>query len=631
MPALSINDLNNGKRDLDHIGDIATSKLPAAVDRLGKSKPTVIGAVNSLKAFNSRGAFVAGAAYAMKDVYVSGGIAYVAVIDHVGSTVAADLAAGNVVVHQGATREDLALGTGSAGMGFMQDELGAVRRTVEAVLRSAFSISISNYMTDQQLASVLAGADATIFLQAAIDALPEGGRMHGSGATFPVTSLKLKSRMSMSNFSLKTKDGAVDFASPITIDGRITPKTDIYLFDVNVDGNRANQSSIDSPVENGGRHCIRLIGTASNIFLERVTGNYSAGDGLEIFSSTSATADDSHFVFNNIHIRDCAFLWNPRHGMSADSVKRLYMDTIELKWNGLDLNNVDALNHGNRGSRSAGKLYGNGIDFEGYGLGSSFSEVHMTRVTGLYNARQGCLYYDAVETRGAGFVARSKIWISDCYFDEGQDASRSGEALTFSSTITSKALAPLYDSIYISNTRLDGYFLARCARNVQFDGEIRTTTTAERPLTAYALLDHASDVVLDVVPAGNVKAIYTDTSTYSLGNEAVPTPANPTLAQVGGPAGALTNVVCTLLENVRDRTCRFLIRARWTAAAAGVPVFSVTPAAGGTLAAPPRVDIINVNNGLAVLASYDLSINSVRFNDPATAPLNFQVIVDVKV
>jgi hypothetical protein len=107
MPALTIADLNNGKRDLDHIAEVATSIAPTATDRLGNVRPTVHEAVYSLKAFNPRGAFVAASEYEIKDVYTSAGIAYAVVAAHIATTVAADLAAGKVVVHQGATREDL--------------------------------------------------------------------------------------------------------------------------------------------------------------------------------------------------------------------------------------------------------------------------------------------------------------------------------------------------------------------------------------------------------------------------------------------------------------------------------------------------------------------------------------------
>ncbi|MFS2023878.1 tail fiber domain-containing protein [Massilia sp. CT11-137] len=154
MPALNINDLNNGKKDLDHIGEVATSEAETATDRLGRIKLTVRGAINSLKAFNVRGAFVGGTPYATKDVYVSDGVAYVALIDHVATTVDADLAAGKVTVHQGATREDLIASLGSSLIGFIQDAIGAVKRTVLEKLRER--VSITDFMTDAQRADAKA-------------------------------------------------------------------------------------------------------------------------------------------------------------------------------------------------------------------------------------------------------------------------------------------------------------------------------------------------------------------------------------------------------------------------------------------------------------------------------------------
>lgn len=118
MPAITIPDLNRAKQDVDHIADVATSTALTATDRLGNNKPTVLGAVNTLAAFNVRGAFAGATAYALKDVYVSAGIAYVAVIAHVSTSVAADLASGKVTIHQGATREDLALINGMPMFGY---------------------------------------------------------------------------------------------------------------------------------------------------------------------------------------------------------------------------------------------------------------------------------------------------------------------------------------------------------------------------------------------------------------------------------------------------------------------------------------------------------------------------------
>jgi len=102
MTALNINDLNNGKKDLDHIAAVATSTTPTVMDRMGNIKDTVKGAVDTLKAFNSRGAWAAATAYAVKDVVSASGTWYVCVVAHVSSaTFATDGAKWRV--HQGAS------------------------------------------------------------------------------------------------------------------------------------------------------------------------------------------------------------------------------------------------------------------------------------------------------------------------------------------------------------------------------------------------------------------------------------------------------------------------------------------------------------------------------------------------
>jgi hypothetical protein len=511
---------------------------------------------------------------------------------------------------------------GASLIGFAQDNT-APPRTVEAALRSAFSISYSNYTTDQQLASILAGADATLFVQAAIDALPPGGRLHGSGAVLTVTSVKPKSGVTMSNFGLKAKGGAADFVSPITIDGRVTEKSGIYLFDIDIDGNRINQLAIVSGSEDGGRHGIRMIGKCSNIYFERVSANYCAGDGIEMFSSTSATADDNNYVFNNINLHDCTFNWNRRHGMSCDSAMNLHLSNVRLEHNGLDLNTVDALTSGGRGARQGANLYGNGIDFEGYGLGSALKHVTLDRVFALYNARQGVLFYDALETRGAGFIPRVKIWITDCYFDEGLDVSRSGEALTFTSTITSKALAPLYSAIYVKNTRLDGKLAARNVSNLQIDGEI----TAQG--TYYAVLDHSTGIKLNAAVLGG-RQVYADTSDYTELRQFATVPGSPAFGYEAGAAGALSNIVWVLEEDHSNGTYTFYLTADFTPSAAGQSIFRISPPGGATITTPAVVNVINNNDGLPILANHNPDSALVRFvNAGIGVGHKFKILVNV--
>lgn len=108
MPAITSLDLSNAKLDVDHITAIATSTSPTATDRLGHTKDTMVGAINSIKAFNPRGAISVGSTYLLKDIYTDGGIAYLTVVpSFVSVSASADLAAGNTVIYQGLTLDEL--------------------------------------------------------------------------------------------------------------------------------------------------------------------------------------------------------------------------------------------------------------------------------------------------------------------------------------------------------------------------------------------------------------------------------------------------------------------------------------------------------------------------------------------
>jgi hypothetical protein len=135
MPALNINDLNNGKKDLDHIAEVATSIQPTATDRLGNQKLTVRGAVDSIKLANPRGAWAAGTQYESKDVVSFAGTWYFCVVPHLSSLVFADDAA-NWRVYQGITWNDLAAATASSGVGYVHAEGGVNGTTLQTALRA---------------------------------------------------------------------------------------------------------------------------------------------------------------------------------------------------------------------------------------------------------------------------------------------------------------------------------------------------------------------------------------------------------------------------------------------------------------------------------------------------------------
>lgn len=147
--------------NIENLDKFSNSTSPTFTNRLGSNKTTLAGAIDrvegdvaavearkvqaltvdipdaieTLKAFNARGPFTTATAYALKDVYTSGGIAYVAVVVHTSTSVAADLAAGKVTIHQGATREDLLSASGATLIGAnayqTQDEVNLERLSVQ--------------------------------------------------------------------------------------------------------------------------------------------------------------------------------------------------------------------------------------------------------------------------------------------------------------------------------------------------------------------------------------------------------------------------------------------------------------------------------------------------------------------
>lgn len=107
MPALTINDMNNGSQDLAYVAQVATSLEKTATDRLGKTRLTLAGAIDTVKAFNYRGDWSAATLYKTKDLIAVSDIVYLVLIEHVSTSVAVDFAAGRIIIYQGVVMSDL--------------------------------------------------------------------------------------------------------------------------------------------------------------------------------------------------------------------------------------------------------------------------------------------------------------------------------------------------------------------------------------------------------------------------------------------------------------------------------------------------------------------------------------------
>lgn len=95
---------------------------------------SVANAVNSITQFTLRGAWATGIAYGFRDLYTDSGIAYLVLVGHVATTIAADMAAGKVAVYQGIIAADLANQQDQAkGSAMVGHEGGTVKSKLDSV------------------------------------------------------------------------------------------------------------------------------------------------------------------------------------------------------------------------------------------------------------------------------------------------------------------------------------------------------------------------------------------------------------------------------------------------------------------------------------------------------------------
>lgn len=146
--------------DAQHVEDFvngpaATLTTPGGDTRDSLAKVAQTARTN-YASINLRGAWATGTAYAVRDVYTSGGLAYIVLLAHTSSSVSADLAAGKVGVYQGITAADLAQ-AGAAG------QINSQRSGSGTAVRSQQSKN-----EDLRAAPDFTGADATAVLNAGI-------------------------------------------------------------------------------------------------------------------------------------------------------------------------------------------------------------------------------------------------------------------------------------------------------------------------------------------------------------------------------------------------------------------------------------------------------------------------------
>ena len=469
------------------------------------------------------------------------------------------------------------------------------------------------------------GSDATATWQAAVNSLGIGEVVDGRGRTYTVASILFKSFTETRNVYFKTLSGSVDFVSPVTINGVSSAKVFLRFENVHVDGNRQNQTSVDSPTEDGGRHGFRILGRVSDLTIRKCSARYCAGDGLELFSA-NVSSSDNDLAFKNILIDGFVANNNRRHGVSADSLADVRINNAELFGNGLDLNTSSPLNHGNRGSRSAGYLYGNGFDLEGYGARSGIDGLWLTNIKATGNARAGVLFLDTVKVTDTGFVIRKNIFIDNLQTDNGVDSSNNGFGLEFTPVGYASPFSPIYQFVRVSNLQCIGKVSLKAVTDFTVQGWAYAASGGTN-----VLLD-GSTGALDVQGFGSNVGVEAYNSTYKTArmDNAPASPALPTVAYSRGTTGTLANAVVTKFKDYRDGWIEYSCTLDWTpSAATGFFALIVTAPAGYVVKGFTAAGGVDNTTGVSLRSSPQDSTREVLFDSPTTnvQKIKFRIII----
>ena len=439
-------------------------------------------------------------------------------------------------------------------------------------------------------------ADSTAKLQAAIDTLPLGGLIEGFGETYNVLDLKLKTGSVLSNIRLTQRSGSVDLKSALVIDGRVGAgaKSDILLMRVLVDGNRAGQTNIVTGTEDGGRHGLRVIGRVYNLTITDSAFNNCASDGIELYSSDQYGAAGD-YTFRNIVVKRTTMNGNRRHGMSLDAGYGVLFEDCALQGNGLDLNTVDPLTHGNRGSRFGGNLYGNGADVEGYGVGSACRDIRFIRCVMTGNARGSALWYTGVDSNAAGHQPWRTLIMDGCTLDAGIDVTSEGWGVMFTPPAANKANATkAFADVRVVNCIQSGYVGFISVDTPVWGGGENFTPAPYQPVLMQYCLNPQLGVAR--LPGRTQVEVLGMTRWAAQMDSMAPTLNPPTFAFEAGQTGTLTGLTVSVVATRASGTL-YRIGATFTPDAGGAYASFRVTAAADTTATIQSSGAINNNTG----------------------------------
>ena len=479
-----------------------------------------------------------------------------------------------------ALRQQLAQAQGAGLVGFSVAN-NYVAGTAGEAIKGA--VTGSGMISLEKLGIPADGTDQSAAIQAALTANPYRW-ITGGNRLYTVKNLNLVSGQRMFNVRLKTMAGNQDFVSPVTINGHEAPKSDIFLCDVWVDGNRINQTAVDSPAEDGGRHGFRILGDVDRLYFLRCRADYCATDGFEFFSFGNFPNTDDAYKQTNIFMVDCHANFNRRHGIAADACFNFVIRNLTANGNGSELSTTLPLNHGARGARFLGELYGRPFDFEDYGIGTGYRNVTIDGLS-AYGNMAGPLFHSATDVNDPRFVPRGDIKLSNIQVGPMPIQGSDYPAITFYNVTATKA-KPCFTNIEMSNVRCYDHMLLTGVKGLTFKGKLQRTAAGIYTVLA----TKCSDIRIDALGDDGRQILWD-------GGQIPPYPVTTAVV-----SGGLTIGTVTISVDETYPTVRLKIVGDINVTTAG-PVSIGLTAEAGMLFRPLSVNALALNTGFPIAAA----------------------------
>lgn len=382
-------------------------------------------------------------------------------------------------------------------------------------------------------------------------AFATGKLVDGLGHTYLLNGIKPPDGASAVRANIKVPDSQADGVSCFEWDGTSSVRKKFLGIGLRINGNREGQTNIGFGASgDGNRHGFWVNGAMENFVLTDCAAINCATDGLALFGASAGVS----FAIKNVHLNNCDFQDNRRHGASVDTLRLLRVNGGRWINNGNDLPNafgqpITSGWYGARVGSVAGPQYGNGCDIESYGADINYSthiedaEFEGVEMTGNYSGGFKLLAMPGTDVNISTWRPMKNIKIKGGVYDEGL-APPSAE--TSPIQVGSTGLLPV-NKIGVEDFYVWG---AKCSSSIAINNTSGASINCSidrlngGPFKYHAFIQNSKNIDLNLITTQPL-AIYNDNSTVT-SNRKITSVTAPTCSITGG---AITSQTSTLVSS----------------------------------------------------------------------------------